>query len=76
MPQEEHERELPLREARQTLDAQQFKTAENRGAAMTLAAAVEFAVMMAGENAQGPIARPGPGKLSARERESVPRARC
>jgi DNA-binding CsgD family transcriptional regulator/tetratricopeptide (TPR) repeat protein len=70
-PQEERDREVPLREARQTLDARQFKAAEDRGAAMTLAAAVEYAVMMAGENAPGPVVQPGPAKLSARERELV-----
>jgi predicted ATPase/DNA-binding CsgD family transcriptional regulator len=71
LPQEERERELPMRQARQALDAQQFKVAEDRGAAMTLAAAVEFSVMMAGENEPAPVARPGPGKLSARECELV-----
>jgi predicted ATPase/DNA-binding CsgD family transcriptional regulator len=67
----ERHRELPLRDARSALDAQQVKAAENRGAAMTLAAAMEFAVMMASENAPGPTALPGPGTLSARERELV-----
>ena len=40
-------------------------------AAMTLAAAVEFAVMMAGEKGPDAAMRPGLAKLSARERELV-----
>jgi DNA-binding CsgD family transcriptional regulator len=38
---------------------------------VTLAAAVEFAVMMAGEDVQGPTAPPERGMLSAKERELV-----
>jgi DNA-binding CsgD family transcriptional regulator len=53
------------------MNAQQFKAAEDRGAAMTLPAAVEYAVMMAGESAQGQTVQPGSAKLSARERELV-----
>jgi predicted ATPase/DNA-binding CsgD family transcriptional regulator len=71
MAEAERHRESPLREARSALDAGQVRVAEGRGAAMTLAAAVEFAVMMAGENEQVPSARPGPGRLSDRERELV-----
>jgi predicted ATPase/DNA-binding CsgD family transcriptional regulator len=70
-PEEEHTRERPLQEATQALDARQVRTAEERGAAMTLPAAVEFAVMMTGQNTQGPAVPPGPGKLSARERELI-----
>ena len=73
-PQETRDRERPLAEARRALDAQQLAAAQNRGAAMTLAAAVEFAVIMAAEEAPEtltPAARPGLGKLSARERELV-----
>jgi predicted ATPase/DNA-binding CsgD family transcriptional regulator len=69
--QAERYRELPLREARSGLDAAQVRVAEGRGAAMTLAAAVEFAVMMTSEDAQAPTARPESGMLSARERELV-----
>jgi DNA-binding CsgD family transcriptional regulator len=64
----EHRRDQPLREARSTLDARQVRTAEERGAAMTLAAAVEFAVMTANDDGQ---ASTGTGALSARERELV-----
>jgi DNA-binding CsgD family transcriptional regulator len=70
-PQEAQDRERPLAEARRALDAQQFAAARHRGAAMTLAAAVESAVIMAGEEAPEPVARPGFGTLSARERELV-----
>jgi len=73
-PQEARDRERPLAEARRALDAQQLAAAQNRGAAMTLAAAVEFAIIMAAEDGPEtltPVARPGLGKLSARERELV-----
>src|SRR5262249_40534466 len=61
-----------LAEARRALDAQQFASAQRRGAAMTLAAAVEFAVLMAGEDGPGasaPASRPGLTRVSARGRE-------
>jgi DNA-binding CsgD family transcriptional regulator len=70
-PEEEHTRERPLREAMQALDARQIRGAEERGAAVTLPAAVEFAVMMTGQNARRPAAPPGSGKLSSRERELI-----
>ena len=73
-PQETRDRERPLAEARRALDAQRLTAAEDRGAAMTLTAAVEFAVIMAGEEAPetpAPAARSGLTKLSARERELV-----
>jgi predicted ATPase/DNA-binding CsgD family transcriptional regulator len=73
-PQEERDREQPLAEASRALDAQRFAAAQHRGAAMTLAAAVEFAVIMAGEDGPEtltPVPRPGLAKLSARERELV-----
>ena len=73
-PQETRDRERPLAEARRALDARQFAAAQHRGIAMTLAAAVEFAVLMAagdGPETLTPVPRPGLGKLSARERELV-----
>lgn len=70
-PIELRDRERPLHEARQALDAQHVRAAEDRGAAMTLAAAVEFAVMMMGEDVPPPVATPGPKKFSARERELI-----
>ena len=70
-PAEQHARELPLQRARQALNAQQVQAAQERGAAMTLAAAVELALMMIGDDVPAPAARPGAGKLSSRERELV-----
>ena len=78
--QAKHRRELPLREADRALGESQAKAARARGAAMTLAAAAEFAVMMteqADENVPAPTrattatAEPGTRPLSARERELV-----
>jgi DNA-binding CsgD family transcriptional regulator len=70
--QEAGDRERPLAEARRALDDRQFTAAENRGAAMTLAAAVEFAVITAGEDVPDTATgRPGLARLSARERELV-----
>ena len=73
-PQETRDRARPLAEARRALDPQQFAAAQHRGIAMTLAAAVEFAILMAAEDGPEtltPVPRPGLGKLSARERELV-----
>ena len=66
-----HRREEPLREATLALGAQQIRAARERGAAMTLPAAAEFAIMMTGEIVPEPAAPPGLGKLSSRERELV-----
>jgi len=55
----------------QALDAQQIAVAEKRGGAMTLAAAVQFAVMEIAPKAERPKAVPGPAVLSSRERELV-----
>ena len=66
--------------ARRALDAQRIRAAQERGAAMTLPAAVEFAVMMTGPDAPAAkapsavatLAAPSqPGLLSGRERELV-----
>ena len=46
------------------------RAAEDRGAAKSLAAAAEYAVMLTTPGARQPQA-PGPGTLSARERELV-----
>jgi predicted ATPase/DNA-binding CsgD family transcriptional regulator len=70
-PGEEREREQPWQQAIQELDPQQVRAAQERGAAMTLAAAAQFAIMMTGAHTPEPAALPGPGKLSARERELV-----
>jgi predicted ATPase/DNA-binding CsgD family transcriptional regulator len=70
-PLTERRRELPLREAKRALGQRRSGAAEDRGAAMTLAAAVDFAVIMTGENVPTPAAAPAPGGLSARERQMV-----
>ena len=59
-----------LREAWQALGPARVRAAEQRGAAMSLATAAEYALMLTDP---GPpqSAAPGPGKLSARERELV-----
>ena len=71
LPVEMRERERPLQEAIQALEAQEVHAAQERGAAMTLAAAVEFAIMMTGEDVPQPAEPQGAGKLSARERELI-----
>jgi predicted ATPase/DNA-binding CsgD family transcriptional regulator len=78
-PQAEDRRAGPLREAQGELGERAAGAARDRGAAMTLAAAVEFAVMMTeqvNENLPAPLpapaqAAPGSALLSARERELV-----
>ena len=57
-----------MRKARQALGPARTRAAEERGAAMTLATAAEFAAML---TAPGPQQPPGLGKLSAREQELV-----
>jgi predicted ATPase/DNA-binding CsgD family transcriptional regulator len=57
------------RQARQALEPGQARAAENRGAAMTLATAAEYALMLAAPGP--PAAGPGLRRLSARERELV-----
>ena len=66
-------RQEPLRAARQALGPDRARAAEERGAAMSLATAAEFTLMLTGPGLQQPQAPadPGLGKLSARERELV-----
>jgi len=61
-------REAPLRQARQVLGPSRTRAAEDRGAAMSLDTAVEYALMLTDP---GPLQAPVPGKLSARERELI-----
>ena len=69
---EEHSRKQPMREATLALGEGQVRAARERGAAMTLAAAAEFAIMMTGgQPAPEPPKPSSPGKLSARERELI-----
>jgi DNA-binding CsgD family transcriptional regulator len=63
-------RDEPLRAARQALGPGQTRAAEARGAAMSLTTAAEYALMLTDPSPQHPQP-PGPGKLSARERELV-----
>jgi DNA-binding CsgD family transcriptional regulator len=64
-------RREPLREARQALGPARARVAEERGAAMSLAIAAEYALMLTAPGPQQPQAAPGLAKLSARERELV-----
>jgi predicted ATPase/DNA-binding CsgD family transcriptional regulator len=63
-------RQQPLSEARRSLGPALTRTAEERGAAMSLAAAAEYALLLTDAGPPRPAAA-GPGKLSARERELV-----
>jgi predicted ATPase/DNA-binding CsgD family transcriptional regulator/DNA-binding XRE family transcriptional regulator len=57
-------------QARQALGPARARAAEDRGAAMSLATAAEYALMLT-DPGPPPPAPAGPGKLSARERELV-----
>ena len=63
-------RDEPLRAARQALGSGRARAAEERGAAMSLAAAAEYALMLTDPGPPQP-ATPGQGRLSARERQLV-----
>ena len=63
-------REELWRKARQLLGPAGTRAAEERGAAMSLATAAEYALMLTEPGPPQPAA-PGPGQLSARERELV-----
>jgi DNA-binding NarL/FixJ family response regulator len=63
-------REEQLRQARQAMGPGGAWAAEARGAAMSLATAAEYALMLTDPGPPQPAA-PGPGTLSARERELV-----
>jgi len=64
-------RHEPLRQARQALGPARTGAAEERGAAMSLDTAAEYALMLTDPGPQQPQATPGLAKLSARERELV-----
>ena len=68
-PQDARRRERPLRQARQALGPDRTRAAEERGAAMNMETAAEYALMLTDPGP--PPAAPGPGTLSARERELV-----
>jgi DNA-binding CsgD family transcriptional regulator len=63
-------REEQLRKARQALGPGRARAAEDRGAAMSLATAAEYALMLTDPVSPQPAA-PGSAQLSARERELV-----
>jgi len=63
-------REEQMRQARQALAPARARAAEDRGAAMSLATAAEYALMLTDPGPPQPAA-PGSGQLSARERELV-----
>ena len=63
-------REEQLRQARQALGPGRARAAEDRGAAMSLATAAEYALMLTAPGPPQPAA-PDPGTLSARERELI-----
>ena len=63
-------REEQLRGARLVLGPGRARAAEDRGAAMSLATAAEYALLLTDPGPPQPTA-PDPGKLSARERELV-----
>jgi predicted ATPase/DNA-binding CsgD family transcriptional regulator len=64
-------RQEPRRKARQALGPVRTRAAEERGAAMSLATAAEYALMLTAPGPQQPQAPLGTGNLSARERELV-----
>ena len=63
-------RDKPLRRVRRALGPARARAAEERGAAMSAAAAAEYALMLA-DPGQPESATPGQGRLSARERQLV-----
>jgi DNA-binding CsgD family transcriptional regulator len=70
LPWFETRREEQQRQARQALGPAQARAAEDRGAAMNITTAAEYALMLTDPGPPRPTA-PDPGKLSARERELV-----
>jgi DNA-binding CsgD family transcriptional regulator/tetratricopeptide (TPR) repeat protein len=69
-PLEARLRREPQRQARQALGPARARAAEERGAAMTMAAAAEYALLLTDPGPPLPAGQ-GPGTLSARERELV-----
>jgi DNA-binding CsgD family transcriptional regulator len=66
----ETRRKEQLRQARQALEPGRARAAEDRGAAMSITTAAEYALMLTDPGPPQPAA-PGSGQLSARERELV-----
>ena len=70
-PEEVRRREEPMRKAEQVLGAARTRAEQERGAAMTLKIAAEFAAMLIAANLDAPPAPAGAGQLSTREQELV-----
>jgi DNA-binding CsgD family transcriptional regulator len=64
-------RQRSLQQARAALGPALARAAEQRGGAMTLATAAEYALLLVTEEPDEPAAAPGLQRLSARERELV-----
>src|SRR5580658_8603671 len=71
MPEGWLQRQEPLREARRALGPDRARAAEERGQAMSLATAAEYALILTATGPQPPAATPGLEGLSPRERELV-----
>jgi predicted ATPase/DNA-binding CsgD family transcriptional regulator len=71
LPQFAGRRQESMRKARQALRPAATAAAEQRGTAMTLATAAEYAALLAAPGSPQPQPPPGLGKLSPRERELV-----
>jgi DNA-binding CsgD family transcriptional regulator len=69
-PPDVRRRDEPLRAARQALGPERTRAAKDRGAAMNLAAAAEYALLLTASSAQQ-APPPGLANLGARERELV-----
>ena len=65
------QRQEALREARQALGPAATRAAEDRGAAMSLATAAEYVLMLTAAGLEPPTVAPGVEALSPRERELV-----
>jgi predicted ATPase/DNA-binding CsgD family transcriptional regulator len=65
------QRQEPLREARQALGPDQARAAEERGNAMSLVVAAEYALMLTAAEPQPPAVQPDVAGLSSRERDLV-----
>jgi predicted ATPase/class 3 adenylate cyclase/DNA-binding CsgD family transcriptional regulator len=70
-PAGEEEFQEPLRQAQEALGPAPARAAEERGAAMTPAAAAEYVLLLLAENPDEAAAGPGLPRLTARERELV-----
>ena len=71
VPEGWYQRQDPLREARQALGPAQTQAAEERGAAMSLATAAEYVLMLTAAGHEPMAVAPGLETLSPRERELV-----